>query len=256
MNPHIQELQKSIKSQLANIFLAGNDFANAREIAELFKEVIDVFVDFGKKYDEKLDVLHKNVINDLDRVDTISDIKIRKVTSDISSDLNNLRKTIADLKTALESDIDSVRDKIPPEVDLEQVTQRIADVENKIPKKVDLTVIENQLRSLDEELKKLDEKTKNLDIKIDNKPTGRLGMRKVPIIKRVRLTDQVDGVARSFNLPKDTVDILGLWGTSFPITFDTADWTLSGNTLTLATAIPTPESGQTLMALVETLFYG
>lgn len=105
-------------------------------------------------------------------------------------------------------------------------------------------------------IKGLDEDIKRLDQKIDEKPTGRSGgMRKVPIIKRCRLTDQVDGNTRSFKLPKDTVSVLGLWGTQFPVTFDDADWTFAGNTLTLAAEVGTPEGGQTLIALVETLFY-
>ena len=83
----------------------------------------------------------------------------------------------------------------------------------------------------------------------------KLGMRKVPIIKRINLTSQVDGNTRAFTLPRDTVEILGVFGTQFPITFDSADWTFAGQTLTLASGITTPESGQTLFVLVEVLFY-
>lgn len=90
---------------------------------------------------------------------------------------------------------------------------------------------------------------------IASRPSGGHGMRKVPIVKRVALTSQVNGSARTFTLPKDTVQVLGLWSTEFPLTFDDADWTLAGNQLTLASAITTPSAGQTLVALVETLFY-
>lgn len=86
-------------------------------------------------------------------------------------------------------------------------------------------------------------------------PRGRMGMRKVPIVRSHRLTGDVDGSTRSFNLPKDTVRVLGLWGTQFPVTFDENDWSLSGNTLTLADQIATPQGGQTLIAIIETLFY-
>jgi len=82
---------------------------------------------------------------------------------------------------------------------------------------------------------------------------GRMGMRKVPIVRRINLTDQVDGATTTFTVPKDTVKVLGVWGTSFPITFDEADFSLSGTTLTINTEAP--PSGQTLVALCETLFY-
>lgn len=82
---------------------------------------------------------------------------------------------------------------------------------------------------------------------------ARGGGRKVPIVRRINLTSQVNGVTTTFTVPKDTVRILGVWGTSFPITFDEADFSLSGTTLTINTEAPA--SGQTLVALVETLFY-
>lgn len=91
--------------------------------------------------------------------------------------------------------------------------------------------------------------------KLSTIPRGNMGMRKVPIVRRVNLTSQVDGSTRAFTVPLDTVAILGLFGTQFPITFDTADWTFAGRTITLATAIATPTSGQTLFALTEALFY-
>lgn len=82
----------------------------------------------------------------------------------------------------------------------------------------------------------------------------RMGMRKVPIIKRENLTSQVNGVTTTFTLPRDTVAVVGVFSTQFPITFDSADFSLSGNTLTLNTGIV--QYGQTLFAIIETLFYG
>lgn len=104
------------------------------------------------------------------------------------------------------------------------------------------------VKGLKEELAKLGERITAL-------PTGRIGMRKVPIIRSIRLTGDVDGSTRAFTLPRDVVRVLGVWGTQFPITFDDNDWTLSGNTLTLADQIATPAAGQTLIALCEFLFY-
>jgi len=116
-----------------------------------------------------------------------------------------------------------------------------------------LELLQGDERLSSDAIKGLSEMEKRLKANIDAIP--RPIIRKTQVVKRIRLTDQVDGVTRDFVLPKDTVDVLGLWGTSFPITFDTADWTLSGNQLSLAAGITTPASGQTLMALVEVLFY-
>src|SRR3990167_11142027 len=77
----------------------------------------------------------------------------------------------------------------------------------------------------------------------------RMGMRKVPVVKRIVLTSQTNGSTRSFSLPKDTVQVLGVWGTDFPMTFDDADFTLTGNTLTLASTFNAPQQGATLIAL-------
>lgn len=132
-----------------------------------------------------------------------------------------------------------------------------------IPEKAE--IIRDKLESLkdDERLDKsaikgLEEGIAELRGLIAAVPRGgrALGMRKVPIIKRYSLTSQVNGSARSFTVPNDTVEILGIWGTQHPITFDTADWTFVGNTITLANTVSTPQAGQTLHAIIETLFYG
>lgn len=102
-------------------------------------------------------------------------------------------------------------------------------------------------------VKGLDDDFQRLEKQIASIPRG--GGRRVPMVKRAALTSQVNGITRTFTLPKDTVAVLGIWGTEFPITFDDADWTLAGNQLTLASGISIPQAGQTLIALVETLFY-
>lgn len=89
-------------------------------------------------------------------------------------------------------------------------------------------------------------------------PRQRMGMRKVPIVRAVDLTSQVDGVVSTFTLPNDTVKVLGVFSTQFPVSFrQDVDWTFAGRTLTLVTSqVGIPQSGQTLWALCEVLFYG
>lgn len=89
-------------------------------------------------------------------------------------------------------------------------------------------------------------------------PRGKaMGRVKVPIIRAIDLTASVDGSTTSFTLEPDVVRVLGVWGTQFPITFrQNVDWTFSGRTLSLVAAqVGTPQSGQTLWCLAETLFY-
>ena len=103
-------------------------------------------------------------------------------------------------------------------------------------------------------LKALTQKITDMEENIKKIPRGKLGMRKVPIIRAINLTDQVNGVVTTFTLPRDTVRVLGIFSTQFPITFDAAnDFSFAGTTLTVNT--PTVQSGQTLWALCEHLFY-
>lgn len=116
--------------------------------------------------------------------------------------------------------------------------------------------IRNALQPFVDEIKKMiDERFKKIP-----KQQQKMGMRKIQVVKRINLSDQLNGEQKEFVLPKDTVDIMGVWGTQFPINFNPtdgahADWTLVGNTLILTDEVPAPESGQTLWALVEVLFY-
>lgn len=88
-------------------------------------------------------------------------------------------------------------------------------------------------------------------------PRGKaMGRVKVPIMRPVNLTSFVDGLTRSFTLPPDTTQVIGVWGSQFPFTLDRDnDWTLSGNVLTLGSQVATPQAGQTLWVLAEVLFY-
>jgi len=64
------------------------------------------------------------------------------------------------------------------------------------------------------------------------------------------LTDQCDGVTKSFTVPANN-RIVGVFGTQFPIIYrPLVDWTGSGTTtLTLTDEVGAPETGQTLYIL-------
>jgi len=125
------------------------------------------------------------------------------------------------------------------------------DTPDEVVEKVNLAktkIKSSQIDGLDEKLARLHKQSTTV-----SRP---MGMRKVPIVKRHRLTDQCDGVTKTFTLPQDTIDVLGVFGSQFPIQYDpTGDWTFSGRTLTLGASVSAPASGQTLWALIEVLFY-
>lgn len=106
-------------------------------------------------------------------------------------------------------------------------------------------------------IKGLEEEIVKLRTEISSIPRGGGGGRgKSFVVRRVNLSSQLNGSTRAFTLPQDTVDILGIWGTQHPFSFDTADWTFVGRTLTLTDSISPPAAGQTLFVLTESLFYG
>ena len=122
--------------------------------------------------------------------------------------------------------------------------------------------IRNKLELLDGDerldqkaIKGLLEDMEKLRAEIRSKPALRAG-RKSVFVKRHNLTSQVDGSTKTFTLPSDTLEVLGVWGTQFPINFNPGtDWTFSGRTLTLTDEVAAPQTGQTLYALIEVMFY-
>jgi len=152
-----------------------------------------------------------------------------------------------------------IPDISPLAVKLDKLETKLSKIEPEKP-----TELRNKLESLKGE-ERLDKKAirglkEDIDAlrkEIQSKPVGKLGMRKIPIVKSINLTSQVDGVVTTYTLPKDTVEVLGVWSTQFPVNFNGGtDWTFAGNTLTLTSEVGVIQSGQTLWALVETLFYG
>lgn len=192
-----------------------------------------------KGHKEKMSVLD-DATKRLSGVHSMMKIMMKEVENKHEKMMSEkMEEMVSEMKTEMEK----FMSQMPVMPDMEPMNKKMEDHH-----KEHLETIEGLKKEL-EEIKK--------EVKQKALPRGTIGgMRKIPITKRYSLTSQVDGATRAFNLPKDTVEVLGVWGTSFPITFDPADWTLSGNTLTLATAIPTPESGQSLHAIIETLFYG
>lgn len=241
---------------------------------EELEQVFELLVVVIKEQKKEFDNIITSVINELaDKISTqkeelSSNVKeLSSKISDILKDKDELKNNTIKLKDDFREELENIMSSIPTIPDLKPINEKLVEIENKIPTIKEETPIEtrDKLEKLrgDERLDKsaikgIDEEVKRLDKKIDDKPTGRMGgMRKVPIIKRYNLSSQVDGVTKTFTLPKDTVDIVGVFGTQFPINFNAGtDWTFAGGVLTLTSEVSAPESGQTLYAIIETLFYG
>lgn len=122
-------------------------------------------------------------------------------------------------------------------------------------KMLELDGHKTDIKSVAEELKKEMAKIKEA---LSNIPRGRaMGRARVPVTRAINLTSQVDGATSAFTLDPDVVAVHGVFGTQFPINFNSGtDWTFAGRTLTLDTSqVGIPQSGQTLWALCDVLFY-
>lgn len=87
-----------------------------------------------------------------------------------------------------------------------------------------------------------------------NKSVISFGGRRGTVLRKYSLTSQCNGSTKIFSLPIDTREVLGVFGTQFPVQFDpSGDWTFEGRSLTLGASVAAPETGQTLWVLIETL---
>lgn len=269
-NPNIKQLEDLMK-------LVNQDHFSYKEGARLFEALIKSMRETREELKSELLKDKKEVKNQISDLLKTFQIKDEKTLADFNKAVDkrfkDLEKGTAARLNKLVMELEAVSDSIPEQADLGEVWAAInskviptleeitSEVEKKLPQygkafRDGLELLQDDERLDKSAIRGLDEEIERLEGKINTQATSKpMGMKKVPIIKRHRLTDQVDGLTRSFKLPKDTVSVLGLWGTQFPVTFDDNDWTVAGNVLTLTDEVGIPESGQTLIALVETLFY-
>src|SRR3990167_8519590 len=251
-----EKLQK-----LGNLFKVVNESLTRKEFTDAFQQVI-----------KQITLLEENLIRRLNNKSQAFNEQISNLLSESKIGFQKMseshEKTMESMKTDMSKVVKNMvsehekkmqmMDKKMMEmhdgrdadesVIIEKVLERIPKPKDGEPgKDIDPLTIEE----LQNELKSLKEETE----RIKNLPRGRMGMRKVPITKVEDLTSQVDGVATTFILPRDTVRVHMVWSTQFPLIFSSSDFSLSGNTLSLGSGVGTIQSGQTLMAMIEVLFY-
>lgn len=228
-----------------------------QEFENAFQKVIDLVLQIQKQQGEAINKLEETYAVFLQRANnehntSLNDLKGQVNDLFVSKQLQRMNDENKTSFDKLQSVINSLIDKKIQTIDahMSKVKDGYTPIKNKdyfdglpgLPGKIDETELK-KIKSEIEAIKKL--------------PRGKMGMRKVPIVRAIDLTADVDGSTTTFILPRDTVRVLGVWSTQFPITFRLdVDFTLSGQTLTLvANQVGTPQAGQTLGCLIETLFY-
>lgn len=218
--------------------------------------------------------VEERVFKALDQIETMYSKMMEKVQGEHSSAYGDLRKQVNDLFVGdqlkrMEGETKMSFEKRQREMQGEMneiMDKKLRDVDNRVSKlkdgvpgakgdKGDPGPVPIEHLKLMEEMKTEMEKVQKI---LSNIPRGRaMGRAKVPITRAQNLTSQINGIVNTFTLDPDTTAVYGVFGTQFPVNFNAGtDWTFAGRTLTLVTSqVGVPQSGQTLWALTEVLFY-
>lgn len=249
-----QELLKSILTMV-------DKSVTKEEFLKAYKTLVEFVVKIEKKNGEEMDAMWKKLEKSISENEKSSETFFNDLKKEMLSIIPELKDGYTPIKGKDYFDGENGKD-----ADEEKITSEILERMSEVLVSLEANEIRNKLETLQGEnrldvsaIKGIEEKLNELDAKITN-VKGMRGMRKIPIVKRYRLTDQCNGVLKAFTLPADTVDVLGVFGSQFPINYDPynssgGDWTFAGRTLTLGSGVSAPETGQTLWALIETLFY-
>lgn len=248
------------------------------EFGELFEkyqnskneEVLNTVSEFKNNLLE----IEEDINDKFDELEKLANEDKEGLSVSISEAINNLESKISEVSAKVETVKNSIPE-LPPTVDLSDIWEKLnsivipdtnivkTEIEQSLPNfgqvyrdaleglEGDERLDKSAIKGLEDEIKKLREELRAI-------PRGGKigGMKKITSVRPANLTSQVDGVTKTFTMPADTLKVLGVWGTQFPVNFsEGTDWTFSGRTLTLTSAVNAPESGQTLWALIETQFY-
>lgn len=173
--------------------------------------------------------------------------KIDKALTDQQNGMNFIHDKVGRIKDGIHGN-DGSDGRDGKDADEKKI---IKEVLSKIPK-VELP----DRVEIEEKVKELEEKLRGeLRKEISSIPRGG-GSRKIVYQRHYDLSALCDGATKTFTMPKDTLKIIAVAGTQFPINFrKDVDWSFDGRTLTLLDPVPAPDSGQTLYAILETQFY-
>lgn len=273
MPSNLEQLEKLV-SMIDSMNFSKEDFVKH------FEQIVELVLQIkkeNKEFVEKLETLHEKMMAKIEAeneslvsttlADSIQELKDESATliESVKNEYEATQKTfeakiaaidkkIAEVKNGKDADEVKIVEDVLAQIKLPEQKEIILDGAEEIANK--LETLKGEKRLDKSAVKGWEEDIKKIEETISKIPRGRIGMRKVPIVTPVDLTSQVDGATRVFNVPKDSVRVLALMGTQFPMNFNSTDWTLAGTTLSLGDTVATPAAGQSLYCLMETLFYG
>lgn len=222
-----------------------------------FKMLSGVLKETESNYDNKL----KGIIEDTNKV-------INTFYDDMKTHHGKIDKDfmfkVLDNKKYIDKEISRVEKLIPKETDLSSIEERLNTLETEEVEEIEGKEIVEEINKLPvdtddykidkEHIKGLVDEIKELRSLITsnkgNTIRGGLPRRR---ITKADLSSQCNGVTKTFTMPVDTMEVIGVWGTQFPVIFSATDWSFSGRTLTLGDSLSAPETNQSLWALIETL---
>jgi hypothetical protein len=230
---------------------------NKKDTAQIAK-VLKTVAEFARE-------TRDHTIQETERLEGLFMEAVERLENKNTSDI---QKAVNDLKVELQNAIAPIEQKLGQALDEQQkgmnfIHDKVAklqhgqDGKDSDPEEIAKLVLEKlpEPEKPIDNTEVIDKLTKEVD-ELKQRPIGRIGMKKITSVRTIDLSSQLNGSLKTFTLPADTLKVLGVWGTQFPITFRAdVDWTFSGRTLTLTGEVSAPASGQTLHALVETAFY-
>lgn len=161
----------------------------------------------------------------------------------------------------LVKEVNRLEGMIPEKTDLTEIYAKLKEVESKIPeipeipKELDAEGIVSKINRSEElidreRIKDLEDLIKELRKEIKTLSGAKGSPRRIFQPYLDDFSSQTDGSTKIFYLSREPLksETVLVWGTDFPIILrPTTDFTISGKTLTLTSAVPAPNSGATLL---------
>lgn len=252
--PTEEKLKKSIE-MAQNKLEMGERY---KEFRPLLQRMMSLITDMEGKFmgamnqlEKRVNTLADKLKNDTDT--TLVDLKKKSDEGFQGEEFRMLKADIKKMEQRLNEKIASVRDgrdAKPSEValKLKEDSSFLKSIKGDTPSELE---IQNALQPfMEKTAKEQEEAIKKFQQRLAH--SGRA--RRIPIIRAINLTSEVDGQRRIFTLPRDTTQVFFGLSSQFPFALHVDDLTLAGNEVTLHDTVPTIESGQTLVIIVEVLF--
>lgn len=252
---------KKIERVIKMLEAADKDFPTHEEVAEIIQVVL-----------EKIELIKEEMANNIAEMDSGMSEKHQKMMAEMEREMDNLAQRLEGLKQSTDRDSQSITKQlmsevkrveamIPEKADFREVYSKISEVEKKIlpfpdlPKELNAKQIVDKINDSDELIDKervegLEDLIKELRKEIRTASSSGGSPRRIYQPKLDRFKDQCDGSNKTFYLSREPLatDTIEVSGTDFPIILDpTVDFTVSGKTLTLTSAVPAPNTGSTLL---------